>query len=344
MTHRRSPLTRPSLDERGHTLVELMIALVLGLVLVGGVFVVFMGSRMSFNTSDNLSRMQDSARIVFALMSREIREASGTGCGNGGRADNDIARRNRSVLNAAQSATPSWWSLMGTGIQGFDASQATPAITIGTAVGQRRSDTDALHLAGAYGAGFSVELHNGTTNQFKLNTSQSGLTANDVLIVCDYRQSTVFNASSVSGDRVAYAVGAGGRKNCGTALAYDTGVACPTGSYFYDPLISRLSRFGASAWYIGNGSSGRPSLFRVFLDGGPEEIAAGVTDMQITYLADGSTAYVDASAVTDWASVSSVRLTLSFESADAAVSTATTGDRRLTTATTSTIALRNRMP
>ena len=71
--------------------------------------------------------------------------------------------------------------------------------------------------------------------------------------------STVFNASSVSGDRVAYAVGAGGRKNCGTALAYDTGVACPTGSYFYDPLISRLSRFGASAWYIGNGSSGRPS-------------------------------------------------------------------------------------
>ena len=53
---------------------------------------------------------------------------------------------------------------------------------------------------------------------------------------------------------------------------------------------------------------------------------------------------MEASAVTDWASVSSVRLTLSFESADAAVSTATTGDRRLTTATTSTIALRNRMP
>ena len=344
MTHRRSPLTRPSLDERGHTLVELMIALVLGLVLVGGVFVVFMGSRMSFNTSDNLSRMQDSARIAFALMSREIREASGTGCGNGGRADNGIARRNRSVLNAAQSATPAWWSQIGAGIQGFDASQVTPAIAIGTALGQRRSNTDALHLAGAYGAGFSVELHNGTTKQFKLNTSQSGLTANDVLIVCDYRQSTVFNASSVSGDRVNYAIGVGGRNNCGTAMAYDTGVVCPTTSYLYDPLVSRVSRFGASAWYIGNGSNGRPSLYRVFLDGGPEEIAAGVTDMQITYLADGSTAYVDASAVTDWASVSSVRLTLSFESTDAAVSTASTGDRRLTTSTTSTIALRNRMP
>lgn len=344
MRHRRSAVIRPSLHERGHTLVELMIALVLGLVLVGSVFVVFMGSRMSFNTSDNLSRMQDSARIAFALMSREIREASGTGCGNGGRADNGIARRNRSVLNAAQSATPSWWSLMGTGIQGFDASQVTPAVAIGTVVGQRLSNTDALQLAGAYGAGFSVELHNSTTNQFKLNTSQSGLAADDVVIVCDYRQSTVFNVSSISADQVSYTVGAGGRKNCGTALAYDTGTVCPAGSYQYDPLISRLSRFGASTWYIGNGSNGRPSLYRVFLDGGPEEIAAGVTDMQVTYLTDGSTAYVDASAVTDWASVSSVRLTLSFESTDAAVSTDTTGDRRLTTATTSTIALRNRMP
>ena len=344
MTRRRRPITRPSLRERGHTLVELMIALVLGLVLVGAVFVVFLGSRMSFSTSDNLSRMQDSARIAFAMMSREIREASGTGCGNGGRADNGIARRNRSVLNAAQSVTPAWWSLMGTGIQGFDANQVTPAAAIGAAQGQRRTNTDALHLAGAYGAGFSVEQHDSIGNQFKLNTNQSGLTADDVLIACDYRQSTVFNVSSVSGDRVNYIAGAGDRKNCGTALAYDVAAACPTGSYQYDPLISRLTRFGASAWYIGTGSNGRPSLYRVFLDGGPEEIAAGVTDMQITYLAEGSATYVDASAVTDWASVSSLRLTLSFESTDAGVSTVTTGERRLATATTSTIALRNRMP
>ena len=80
MTSRHHPVRLPR-HGRGHTLVELMIALVLGLVLVGAVFVVFLGSRMSFNTSDNLSRMQDSARIAFALMGREIREASGTGCG-----------------------------------------------------------------------------------------------------------------------------------------------------------------------------------------------------------------------------------------------------------------------
>ncbi len=343
MTRRRLPAV-PARSARGHTLVEMMIALVLGLVLVGGVFVVFMGSRASFKTSDNLSQLQDSARIAFAVMGREIREASGTGCGNGGRADNGIARRNESVLNAAQSATPAWWSQLGAGIQGFESSQASPAVAIGTAQGQRRADTDALQLAGAYGAGFSVDQHDGTANQFKLNTSASGLTANDVLIACDYRQSTVFNASTVSGSTISYAAGTAPRGNCGTALAYDVSGTCSTQSYQFDPLVSRVTRFGASTWYIGNGSSGRPSLYRVFLDGGPEEIAQGVTDMQVRYLTDGATGYVDATAITDWTTVSSVRVTLTFESYEAGVTTDTTGERRLSTTTTNTIALRNRMP
>lgn len=349
MKHRRLS-SRPSLHGRGHTLVEMMIALVLGLVLVGGVFVVFMGSRMSFKTSDNLSQMQDSARIAFALMGREIREASGTGCGNGGRADNGLARRNESVLNAAQSATPAWWSQLGAGIQGFESSQTTPAAVTGAAQGQRLSSTDALQLAGAYGAGFSVDQHDGTANQFTLNTSTSGLTANDVLIACDYRQSTVFNASSVSGNTVSYSTGTSPRGNCGTALAYDVTNVCSTASYQFDPLVSRLTRFGASTWYIGNGSNGRPALYRVFLDGGPEEIAQGVSDMQITYLSDGAVNYVDATDITDWASVSSVRVELTFVSLDAGGATNAVGDttdakeRRLVKTTTSTIALRNRMP
>ena len=105
---------------------------------------------------------------------------------------------------------------LGAGIQGFESSQASPAVAIGTAQGQRRADTDALQLAGAYGAGFSVDQHDGTANQFKLNTSASGLTANDVLIACDYRQSTVFNASTVSGSTISYAAGTAPRGNGGT--------------------------------------------------------------------------------------------------------------------------------
>lgn len=66
--------------------------------------------------------------------------------------------------------------------------------------------------------------------------------------------------------------------------------------------------------------------------------------MQVRYLTDGATGYVDATAITDWTTVSSVRVTLTFESYEAGVTTDTTGERRLSTTTTNTIALRNRMP
>ncbi|GLT23076.1 hypothetical protein GCM10007933_25380 [Zoogloea oryzae] len=338
-----APISRPA-RMKGLTLIELMISLVLGMVLVGGVLVVFLGSQTSYKTSDNLSKMQDSARISFALISHEIREAAGTGCGNGSRLDNAISKRNESILNAAQATTPAWWSVMGNGVMGYDAGTASPAIAIGTGTTQRVSTTDAIQLTGAYGAGFSIDAHSNTGYSFTLNTATSGLNANDVLIACDYKQSTVFNASSVAGKTVTYAAGAGSARNCGIALGYDADNNCSTTAYKYDSLVARLYRFGASTWYIGNGTNGRPSLYRVFLNGNPEEIATGVTDMQIQYLQNGNTAYVDAASVTDWSAVISVRLTLNFEGLDKNIATGGTGDRRISTVATSTIMLRNRTP
>lgn len=329
---------------KGLTLIELMISLVLGMVLVGGVLVVFLGSQTSYKTSDNLSKMQDSARISFALISHEIREAAGTGCGNGSRLDNAISKRNESILNAAQASTPAWWSVMGNGVMGYDAGTASPAIAIGTGTTQRVSTTDAIQLTGAYGAGFSIDAHSNTGYNFTLNTASSGLNADDILIACDYKQSTVFNASSVVGKTVTYAAGAGSSRNCGIALGYDADNNCSTTAYKYDSLVARLYRFGASTWYIGNGTNGRPSLYRVFLNGNPEEIATGVTDMQIQYLQDGNTAYVNAASVTDWGAVIAVRLTLNFEGVDKNIATGGTGDRRISTVATSTIMLRNRTP
>lgn len=332
---------RPS-RARGLSLVELMISMALGLVLMGGVFVVFMGSQTGFKTADNLSRMQDSARIAFVIMSREIREAGSTGCGNGSRTDTLLYRRNASILNVAQTTPPAWWSVMADGIQGFDAGVSTPAVAFGTGSGERVAGTDAIRVAGAFGSGFTIDAHDDTLNKFTLNTGTSGISVNDVLIACDYKQSTIFLASTVAATAVTYAMSSSG--NCGTALGYDMTGLCPATDYNYDPLVSRLSRFGASTWYIGKGADGRSSLFRMFMDDAPEEIATGVSNMQLVYLQDGGSNYVSAATVADWSKVLAVRVTLSFEGQNAGVSTDTSGTGRLTTETTSTVMLRNRAP
>ena len=66
----------------GFTLVELMIAMVLGLVVIGAAFAIFHSSQSTYRSNEGLSRIQESARVAFQLMSRDIRAAGGSACSN----------------------------------------------------------------------------------------------------------------------------------------------------------------------------------------------------------------------------------------------------------------------
>ena len=57
---------------RGVTLVELMIAVTLGLLLVVVLAQLFLGSRQTFATTDDVSRMQDNIRYTQILLTRTI--------------------------------------------------------------------------------------------------------------------------------------------------------------------------------------------------------------------------------------------------------------------------------
>ena len=65
-------------DQRGVTLVELMVALVLGLVVSGAALALFMTNKQVYTSSENLDRVQESSRTAFELMALAlISQASG---------------------------------------------------------------------------------------------------------------------------------------------------------------------------------------------------------------------------------------------------------------------------
>ena len=66
--------------QRGFTLTELLISLVLGIFVVGGVLSVFLGGLESFRTTDALSRIQESGRFALEIMRRDVRGAGYSGC------------------------------------------------------------------------------------------------------------------------------------------------------------------------------------------------------------------------------------------------------------------------
>src|SRR5690606_9419865 len=57
-------------------------AMVLGLVVMGAAFAVFMSNRNTFSANEGINRIQESARVAFELMSRDIRAAGGSACSN----------------------------------------------------------------------------------------------------------------------------------------------------------------------------------------------------------------------------------------------------------------------
>jgi type IV pilus assembly protein PilW len=65
------PRSRPAAS-RGVTLAELMIAITIGLLLVVVIAQLFLGSRQTFATTDDVSRMQDNIRFAQILMTRTI--------------------------------------------------------------------------------------------------------------------------------------------------------------------------------------------------------------------------------------------------------------------------------
>lgn len=70
---RRAPFFRSS--QRGFSLVELMVAITVGLILTAAVSALFISNKQTYRTQDDLARLQENARFTLQLLSREIRMA-----------------------------------------------------------------------------------------------------------------------------------------------------------------------------------------------------------------------------------------------------------------------------
>ena len=64
---------RASFRQSGLSLVELMVAISIGLVLLGGVFTIFMSNKQSYRVQENMGRVQENGRFAIDLMARTLR-------------------------------------------------------------------------------------------------------------------------------------------------------------------------------------------------------------------------------------------------------------------------------
>lgn len=304
----------------GLSLIELMIALVLGSLVVIAVGNVYLGSTQSFRTQEGMARLQEGARYAFETIGFDLRQA-GFGCAtvNAGAVDETAG---------------GWYKNLFTGpLRGYKDGTGSPYAAVDV------DNTDALWVLRADKDTETVITAPGTTNV------AHGMSANGLVVVTDaYANASVYVATAAAG--TGYTLGAA--TNCTAAPVPDAAGfrLLPLAAHFY---YIRNNPAGEPSLYrqtlLSNGTVEA------------QELVEGVEDMQIVYGEDTTQAavpecpddgcsaniYVDADNVTNWNRVVSARITLTMRTADN-LSTDTGGaDRRIRRAFTTTIALRNRL-
>ena len=358
-------MKRQTDTQRGISLVEVMVALALGLIVSVGAMSLMLGNRQSYRTTEALARVQETTRITFDLMSRDLRAAGINACSGGVRVMN---------LLADPAAPPRWWTTWNGGLRGFDNTGAAGAVDFGSETERRVANTDMIELMHASTTAFPVKVHNASAAEATL----AGLTvparsialekpggqghsfvAGDLLVVCDYEDTTLFQVTGVNADansvshaaRADVAVTPG---NCANTMGFRPNCASVVTRSFQPG--SQVMRFEPVAWFVGNngrtGSESSPtSLYRIRVvnDGAGnaapvvEEVVEGVRNMQLLYMYDRDDEYKLASAVTDWRLVTGVEIQLTIESPESGTTTSTT-QPRLTRTLTHVVNLRNRVP
>lgn len=326
----------------GVNLIELLIAMALGLLVVAGAVSIFVANQHTTATTEGLGRIQENTRTAFELMARELREAGGNPCG----------RNLPAAANVLNNPANAWWSNwgsgggLGSGLQGFDDAQVlTAPLPPGAGVGARIAGTDAIDVLSAAGSGISVQWPGAAgagaagpaagppAAVLFTNTNNHGFQTGDILMVCDLSRAAIFqmtgpNAAPGTNNTIGFnAGGAVAPGNCTQGLGLPVRCTGAPNVWAFGQN-SNIARLAASRWYIGDtgrqlstnsaaAGTGR-ALFRATLRQGvlaSEEVAEGVTNMQITYLLRNANLYVPAVGVPagQWGNVTAVNITLTVQ-------------------------------
>lgn len=351
----------------GISLVELMVAMALGLVLTLGVTQVFLGSSKTYRTGDAVGYLQENLRYSLARMSTDIRMAGSKGC-LVGEPINHLRTGNTAyeatLWNLGRAVVG--WEAPDTGLDdevevtGFTVGggnwtngtgDAAPAAITNNAI----RDTDFIVMTGSERADITLTGNPSATANTIGTDGASGITENSILITVtedcsagDRFQKT--NAATAGGIAIARSVGSPGNEAATILQTYTDDAS--------------VYRYRSQGYFIGLGVNGEPALFRVVLTPGesntPVELVNGVENMQILYGVATSRkraeTYTVASAVTDWEKVVSVRIALLMRSGDQILDQDNTqqfnlvgveidpgSDRRARLIATTTVGIRNRL-
>lgn len=309
--------------QKGVTVIELMIGLLLGVFLLGGMIYIYLGNSQTYRTTEAVARLQENGRFAMDFIAHDLRL---TGHKGGCRRSAPLS----SLLNEAGHGYDA--QLFEIGSEGGDDDDMDAGVrgwaggNGGYTLPAYRAGTDSILLK--HGAVMSGANVSGSTPQDATSislTGASGIAQGQMVIVADGEGCNIFQ-NQAANTQAMLNLAAGAGKNPGNST--DGSLSF---SKNYDEN-AEITLFQSAIYYIGTGAGGVSALRRVRYDRGEdeltEELVEGVLDMALCYGEDEDqngdvTRYVAANNVADWRDVFAVRVNLVMISPESNVATET---------------------
>ena len=314
-------ITKLSVDRLRHqaglSLIELMIAMVLGLTLMAGALQVFLGSKKSFMYNEETGSMQEGARYAMEFITRDARMAGYFGCGS-----QTIAN----TLNPYEDDEDAWAFNFNQGMVGYDGDDAAfpddfpvaarPTLALGAAL--PKSDVFTILRGATENAAYTVASHNPTAAVIDI-VGTHPFDSSRIMMISDCDHAAVFQFTGNNSQKFGH--NAGGSENPGNCTrGLGLPVVCTANGTAYtyggDAYVMEVL---SHAYYVATAANNVPSIYRLEISGGiidekkEEELVQGVENMQAFYGVDGNgdgvaDRYVIAAATIDWTTIVSLRL------------------------------------
>lgn len=307
-------------NQRGLTIVELLIAAAVGLILLGGIYQIYISSVTTYRTDDELARLQENGRFAFDFMLPTVRNAGYRGC---------VEANFVNLLNASTQSAFNY--RFGTPVEGFEATSATQwtddggttysasSLNTNFAITDAVGGSDILVLRGPDPNWVSISSTEiATSATLKVPVNSPGIATNDILMTINCPDAALFAVNSWAASNGIIDLSPGASTPGNASKFDDVGVSFPAGT--------EIIKNATTVFYVRDKDAGaavEPALYRKVLDGvsAAEELVEGVENMQILYGVDTDNdhsvnSYVTASAVTNWDQVIAVRIGLLVRSVD----------------------------
>lgn len=350
--------------QRGLSLVELMVALVAGLLIIASVGQVLVGSKGSNRMGEQLSRAQENARLAFSFLAHDLRLVANMGCAS------RLSRNQLVVLANPPLLNPHLVPLVSGGDNAAGNSFTDPSPAISTTVGAGRVLTNVVNGTDAITIQFAEPIQRPCRGNLQATLAtvnpDAAIYPNGVPAGCSLPLGQTVMLSDCSMVHI-FRVSDNDSRNTAQGLEVATATATLGNSYNADGT-SEVRLFRSYTYFIrlNNSNPAQPSLYRldnnIAVDAdNPTELVEGVEDMQILYGLDGAasndgaadqyfTAQQIAAAGLDWQKVVSLRITLTARSLEDNITQASrvyagtdSTDHRLVYDSVNVVSIRNRL-